>query len=219
MSSQPRAALLRDVAARLLALPAHRPQRIAIDGVDGAGKTTFANELAAQLAPTGRAVIRASVDGFHHPAAVRYRQGRRSPRGFFEDSYDYEALERLLLHPLGPGGDRRYRTACFDHRTDSAVEVAAQIAPNEALLLFDGIFLHRTRLRPFWDFSLFLDVPFDISIPRGAQRGEGYGAPDVRAASNHRYIVGQRLYLRYCQPKRHATLVIDNRDLAWPKLL
>ena len=33
-------------------------------------------------------VVRTPVDGFHHPAAVRYRQGRSSPRGFYEDSHD-----------------------------------------------------------------------------------------------------------------------------------
>jgi len=62
--------------------------RVGIDGVDGAGKTTFADELAAALAPFGRPVIRAGVDGFHHPRAVRYRRGRESPEGFFRDSYD-----------------------------------------------------------------------------------------------------------------------------------
>jgi hypothetical protein len=39
--------------------------RVAIDGVDGVGKTTLADELVAPLQLLGRDVIRASIDGFH----------------------------------------------------------------------------------------------------------------------------------------------------------
>jgi uridine kinase len=53
------------------ALAPDRIVRVAIDGVDGAGKTTFANELAEVVGGLGRPVIRASVDGFHNPRVVR----------------------------------------------------------------------------------------------------------------------------------------------------
>ncbi len=66
-----------------------------------------------------------------------------------------------------------------------------------------GIFLHRPELRDLWDHSVFLEVDFDISIPRGAARG--YGDPDVGASSNRRYIEGQRHYLDTCQPHQHST--------------
>jgi len=36
-------------------------------GVDGVGKTTFADKIAVVLASHGRHVIRSSVDGFHNP--------------------------------------------------------------------------------------------------------------------------------------------------------
>jgi hypothetical protein len=70
----------------------------------------------------------------------------------------------------------------------------------------------------YWDFSIFLDVDFSISIPRGAQRGEGFGSPDPGAQSNLRYIEGQKLYLKECQPKSLATLVIDNNNLLQPRV-
>lgn len=79
---------------------------VAVDGVDGAGKSTFADELWGVLHGDGIKVIRASVDGFHNPKVIRYRKGRYSPEGFYYDSYDYEALKRLLLDPLAPA-DRK----------------------------------------------------------------------------------------------------------------
>jgi uridine kinase len=209
--------VLLEVAGAIVRLPATRVVRVGIDGVDGAGKTYFANELAEVIEATGRRTIRASVDSFHNPRAIRYRRGRNSPEGFFLDSYDYPRLEAVLLDPLGPGGNGRYRTAAFDHRIDAAVLVPEEEASAGDVLVFDGIFLHRPELRSHWDFSVFLEVGFAVSIPRGAQRGEG--SPDPDAAENRRYVEGQRIYLRECEPKRHATMVIDNEDLAFPRVV
>lgn len=106
----PRQAVLQGVAERILRTPSAFVLRVAIDGVDGAGKTTFAAELTEILRASGREVIRASLDGFHHSKEVRYRLGRGSPEGFYRDSYDYGAFKSLLLDPLSPGGAGRYRT-------------------------------------------------------------------------------------------------------------
>jgi uridine kinase len=191
--------------------------RVAIDGVDGAGKTHFADELGEVLQALGRSVIRASVDGFHNPRSIRYRKGRASPEGFFEDSYDYEQLKTVLLHPLSPGGRGHYRTVVFDHRSDSPVAEASRVASPGDILVFDGIFLHRPELRAYWDYSVFLEVAFAVSIPRGAQRDDS--SPDPEAASNQRYVRGQELYLRTCEPTRFATITINNDDLLAPSIV
>ncbi len=80
---------------------------VAIDGVDGSGKTTFTKSLAAQL--NERPAIVIHVDDFLNPPEIRHRRGRLSPEGFWLDSYDYDALERHVLAPLRPGGNREYR--------------------------------------------------------------------------------------------------------------
>ena len=41
--------------------------RVAVDGVDGVGKTTFADKLGSVVELIGRPVTRSSVDGFHNP--------------------------------------------------------------------------------------------------------------------------------------------------------
>ena len=125
---------------------------VGIDGVDGAGKTWFANELAARVhcAP----VIRASVDSFHNPRVVRYAQGKTSPDGYFEDSFNYTLLKNMLLNPLRAGAGRRYRTAAFDHVRNEPVDAPVQVAQDPSVLIFDGIFLHR----PEW--PLTGTIPF-----------------------------------------------------------
>jgi uridine kinase len=189
-------------------------RRVAIDGVDGAGKTHFADELAAVLTTRGVPVVRASADGFHHPPAIRHARGRGSPEGYFHDSYDYARLTGLLLDPLGPDGSGRFVRAVYDVHAESPVDAGTETAEPGAILVLDGIFTHRDELVRYWDYSVWLEVPFDVSIPRGAARG--YGDPDPAAPSNRRYIEGQRLYLATCAPRSRATAVVDNTDLARP---
>jgi uridine kinase len=65
------------------------PLRVAVDGIDAAGKTTLADNLVQPLEAHGIPVIRASIDGFHRPRADRYRRGADSPVGYYDDSFDY----------------------------------------------------------------------------------------------------------------------------------
>jgi uridine kinase len=209
--------LLQRLADTILRLAVAGVTRVAIDGVDGAGKSMFGDELAQLLAAAGRRVIRASVDSFHNPRALRYRLGRHSPEGFFRDSYDYRQLQAALLDPLSPGGTGRYRSAAFDHRIDAPVSVPEARAEAGNMLVFDGIFLHRPELRPYWDYSIFLEVEVAISVRRCAQRDGS--SPDPRSPENRRYVEGQQLYLRECEPQRHASVVINNNDLDAPYLV
>lgn len=199
-----RRAQVDDLAGRVLALPMAVPL-VGVDGVDGAGKTTFTDALGDHVRAAGTPVVRVSIDGFHRPRAERYRQGRTSPSGFFEDSYDLAAFRAAVVEPLRPGGDRRVRTAAFDHRTDRPVEVSPG-----TVVLVDGIFLHRDELADAWDLSVWLEVPFTTTFARMAVRDGCPADPDDPA--NARYRDGQLLYLARCHPHARATLVVENDD-------
>jgi uridine kinase len=211
-----RPALLGMLAERIVGINCPHPVRLAIDGVDGVGKTVLADELAETLSNSGRQVIRASVDGFHNPRSIRYRLGRNSSEGYFRDSFNYTALTTLLLAPLGPGGTRRYRRNVFDYRSDSETTTPMETADEDAILLFDGVFLHRPELVSHWDISLFLDAPFEVTIPRASARDGS--SPDVKAPENCRYVEGQQKYLQTCEPRSLATIVINNENLSSPEI-
>jgi len=215
--------LLESLTTLVCAVDRPHPVRVAIDGVDASGKTALANELAPLIEERGRPVIRASVDGFHNPRDVRYRLGADSPEGYYLDSFNYEMLQKELLIPLGPDGNRQYCRATFNFREDTATSEAWYEAPTDAILLFDGVFLLRPALIQLWDFSIFVDVDFEISVPRAVARdvaqSEGQLIPEtVVAKYNQRYVPGQRIYLAEAKPQEHATVIIQNNDLANPKL-
>ena len=68
---------LHQLADILVSRPHSSPLRVAIDGIDAAGKTTLADKLAPLIEAQGRPVIRASIDGFHRLRSLRYRPGSR----------------------------------------------------------------------------------------------------------------------------------------------
>jgi uridine kinase len=212
--------LIDEVASKIAAIVRPHPIRVAIDGVDAAGKTTFADELAPVVKALGRPVIRASIDGFHNPAAVRRRRGALSPDGYYHDSFNHVALLEMLLQPLGPGGSLAFRRAAFDFRIDAAVAAALEQAEPNAILLLDGVFLLRPELRAHFDFSIFLRADFNVTLARAEKRDAELmgGIDEVRRRYHERYIPGQRLYLEAVQPDRHASMVIDNNDPARPAI-
>jgi uridine kinase len=190
--------------------------RVGVDGPDGSGKTVLAAELASLLRGRGRPAVQVSIDDFHHVREIRYRRGRDSPEGFWRDSYDYDRFHAFVLEPFAPGGDRLYRPAGHDLNSDRVLEPAPRQAESDAVLIVDGLFLHRDELYASWDLSLFLDVPFTETARRMATR-DGT-PPDPDHPGMRRYVEAQRIYFAACDPRRRATAVVDNTDPARPVL-
>ncbi|MGY0215761.1 hypothetical protein ACWJJH_00080 [Endozoicomonadaceae bacterium StTr2] len=199
-------------------LPDTAPLRVAIDGVDASGKTWLADKLASLI--PDRPVIRSSIDYFHQPRAIRYRQGDLSAKGYLEDSFNYEALTQCLLEPLSPDGSRQYQLKAFDHYKDKVVCSDTLVAAENSILLLDGIFLQVPEIKNYWDLVIFVDVDFSYSLPRAIARNQEQ-ADDIQLLKKRylqRYIPGQQLYFEQCDPRERADIVINNNDLTCPTL-
>jgi len=206
------------------AIKVPHPIRVAIDGIDAAGKTKLGDELVAPLENLGRTTIRASIDSFHNPRNVRYKKGSNSPEGYYQDSFQNDAILSELLIPLGPGGSRIYRSSVYNYRTDKPVLPQFHEAPLDAILLFDGVFLLRPELIRFWDFKIFVDVNFETSLQRAVARdlsvkGSGPDADTLRMRYHQRYVAGQQIYLQISRPKEKADVIIDNQNLDFPEII
>ncbi|WP_405069268.1 uridine kinase [Kribbella sp. NBC_01510] len=193
------------------------PTRVAVDGPPAAGKTTLADELAVVLRAQGRDVIRATIEGFLFPKAQRYRRGEYSPEGCYLDNHDYDALNRVLLDPLGPGGDQRFQHAVYDRTTDTALSPQVSTAPAEAVLVFDGVFLLRPELIDRWDLRIFVSTAFEETVDRARIREQGVmSAADVERRWRERYIPSQQFYFATVRPTDQADIVVHNGNTQQP---
>ena len=214
MNNGTRRELLGRLAEAIESVTTAHPVRVAVDGPPAAGKTVLADELALLLRAQGRDVIRASIEGFLLPRAQRYRRGEHSPDGCYLDSFDYGALHRVLLDPLGPGGDRRFQDAVYDKRTDTALSEPLTTAAADAVLLFDGVFLLRPELIDRWELRIFVSAAFERTVDRARNRdGALYGSSaEVERRWRTRYIPAQQLYFAAARPTDHADIIVHNDD-------
>jgi uridine kinase len=218
------------VSRQILKVRVPHPLRVGVNGVDGSGKTVFAQRLVRALQDqTERHVIGASIDSFHNPRSVRYAQGRESPEGYYRDSFNFHALITDLLEPLGPQGDRLYKVACFDLLADQEVTTSPQVAQLDAILIVEGIFLFMPDMARHLDCKIFLDVPFDVTWRRMLARHqdgphlsveeERCLVEEERRLFENRYMPGQLLYLGEVHPSGLADIVIDNTDFENPRII
>ncbi|MFC2036211.1 hypothetical protein ACFLUJ_08875 [Chloroflexota bacterium] len=198
------------------------PTLVGVDGVDASGKTTLADKLVYRLKESSRQIIRAPIDGFHNPRAVRYRKGRYSPIGYYQDSFNHQLLIDKLLKPLS-SGDSEYKEAAFNYRIDDEVNMPSKKANKDAILIVDGIFLFRPELLDFWDIKIFLDVSFEVTVLRAVKRSKDRislgSEQEIIDQYSRRYIPGQKLYFQKANPQEKADILIDNTDYDNPVIV
>ncbi len=210
--------LLKYLAEIIMATKRPHPLRVGIDGVDASGKTTLADSLADYLKSLNVGVIRASIDGFHNPRAVRYAKGQNSPEGYYRDSFNNKSIIDNLLAPLSENGDLKYKTAVFDFKTDSKVTLSLNTAKPDSILIMDGVFLFRAELVDYWDLKIFLEANFKITAERAKKR-DGYllgSENEVLEKYEQRYVPGQKLYFEEAKPQEKSDIIIDNSDFENP---
>ncbi len=198
----------------------HHPVRIGIDGVDASGKTMLANELVEPLVSLGRDVIRVSIDRFHNPREIRYRQGRSSPQGYYEDSFNFDMMISQVLEPLGPNGNLSYKPESFDFISDSEIVCSTSQAREDSILLFEGVFLHHPKLVEYWDFTIFVHAGFETTIKRAMERDIYLfeTSDQIKKVYSTKYIPGQQIYIGTEAPKDKADVVLYNDRIDNPEL-
>jgi uridine kinase len=189
--------------------------RVGIDGVTAAGKTTFGHELARVIADRGRPVLRVGLDDFKRPWPERHRYDRESGEGYYRNAFDYDAVRRLLLEPAAPNGSGQCVLCSIDPLTQIRYTHLTTPAPDDAVLVVDGVFAFRRQINAYWDFRIWLHVDEQTSLRRGAQR-DGQAAQPLQRS---RYAVAERLYLSEEQPLQSVDVIVDNTSFDEPEFI
>jgi uridine kinase len=216
-----RSQLLDTLSKYILEKKVDHPLRVAIDGMDNAGKSKLAKELVFPLRKSKRQIINVSIDGFHHSKKYRYRRGEFSPEGYYYDSFNLEFVVSDVLQPLSPDGTRKFRRKIFDFSNDQSVDNPWEIAEENAILLFDGIFLQQPSLDPFWDIRIYLQIEQDTSLDRAFKRDLSYykSFDIIHQKYYRRYFPADQIYHDRCHPTKRADVLIDNNDFQSPSII
>jgi uridine kinase len=177
------------------AVDATGPQRckiVAIDGRGGAGKSSLANRLAAEW-PRAHVI---EMDDFYLPTALR-PDSPTEPGA----KYDLQRVIDQVLLPVGEGRPINFQR--YDWDNDKLAEWQALAAC--AYVILEGVYSSSARLRPFLDFAIWVETPFDVRLARGLARdGES-----MRETWTQVWMPAEEDYVDAQHPEELAHLVVD----------
>lgn len=204
------AAVAAEVADRACALADPRAGRRARVGVDGAvpADTRFvADAVAEAVEAAGRPVARVSAEDFLRPRSVRLEHGPDDADAGYERWYDWSALRREVLDPLGPGGAGTWLPTLWDASVDRATRTPRREAAPGTVAVVDGPFLLRWETADALDLSVHLVV----SAAARARRLPAADVPRVSGAWDR--------YVTETDPAGRADVVLLLERPAAPALL
>jgi uridine kinase len=168
---------------------------IAVDGLDGSGKSRFAAALAAALEAAGRPASLLHVDDFRRPTDFAGLEAAEESALYYDRYYDFAALGQ---------------------------ELAAQVraAADGAVIILEGVMLLRAAL-PAGTPLVVLEVSADEARRRIVARDQAKGRTpaEIAARIERRYFPAQARYRAACDPLGRADLIVDNEDWTRPRLV
>ena len=168
---------------------------VAVDGLDGSGKSRFAASLAAALSADGQPASLLHVDDFRRPADFSELAPEAESALYYERYFDFAAV-----------GD--------------ALSAWVQGPADGAVIIVEGVMLLRAAL-PSGTPLIVLEVSAAEARRRILARDQAKGRTpeEIAGRIDRRYFPAQARYRAACDPLALADIVIDNEDWAHPRLV
>lgn len=168
---------------------------VAVDGLDGSGKSRFAASLAAALSAEGRPASLLHVDDFRRPIDFSALAPEAESALYYERYFDFVAV-----------GD--------------ALSAWAEGPADGAVIILEGVMLLRAALPPGTPL-IVLEVSPGEARRRILARDQAKGRTpeEIAGRIDRRYFPAQARYRADCDPSALADVIIDNEDWARPRVM
>jgi uridine kinase len=169
---------------------------VAVDGLDGSGKSRFASALAAACAADGVPATLLHVDDFRREVDFAGLDADAEGALYYERYYDLAAVDRQLA------------------------SLAAGPSDPTPLLLVEGVFTLRVPAVAAAAALIVLTVGPDEARRRILERDRAKGRSDEEIARRiaRRYFPARDRYRAECDPEARAEAIVDNDDWRAPRL-
>jgi uridine kinase len=170
---------------------------VAVDGLDGSGKSRFAASLTAACVADGVEATLLHVDDYRRDVDFSRLDAEAEAALYYERYFDLAALDRALAPPAGlAAGDDR-------------------------LTIVEGVFTLRVPAIAAGAPLIVLTVAADEARRRILERDRAKGRSDeeIERRIARRYFPARARYIAECDPEARAAAVIDNDDWRAPRIV
>ena len=180
---------------------------IGLDGLGGAGKSTLADQLCAQLQAKGRTVLLLHIDDFIHPRSVRYNDNHPEWLCYYDLQWRFDYFAGVIRQ-IRTSREPSISIELYDKANDTYTPHRYALS-DSIVVLVEGIFLQRAEYSGLFDCLIYMDVPEELRLRRVLKRDTYIGSEDQIAAKYiSRYFPAERQYLQEYQPQLRADFVL-----------
>lgn len=191
---------------------------LAVDGIDGSGKSVLAQALVAALEHEGTGAALLRVDDFRRPVTWK-AVGRAEVDVYYDDYYDLTRLDEGAQAFLA--GASGVSVPVFDSASESISGERWVAFEGAMVLVVEGVFAQRARSVRERGCVVYLRTSFEEARRRILARDTARGRTlaDVSHRIDARYFPAQERYLREHDPVTRAAVLVEHERLGAPALL
>jgi len=190
---------------------------VAVDGLDGSGKSRFARALAEACEAAGSPAVVLRVDDFRRPLGP-LADGADEAAIYYERYYDYAALDACLDRFLA--GAPSASIPRFDPAREIVDGVQELAWGGARLAILEGVFVLRAT-----NVTRAPLIALEVSEAEARRRvmardqARGRAVEVIEHRMNNRYFPAQRRYRAEFDPARRADVLVDNERWEAPRIL
>lgn len=151
---------------------------VAVAGAPASGKSTIAEKLVARLNEYKAGLAAAApMDGFHLDDGLLKAKGLFATKGA-PDTFDVGGFKSLVAR-LAQNSEAEINVPLFDRDLEISRAGARSISKDVKIVVIEGNYLLLDKspwadIRPFYDVTVFIDVPQDVLKQRLIRRWQSY---------------------------------------------
>lgn len=186
-----------------------RPLIVGIDGLSGAGKTTFVKKLRQELMSQNDDVIILHLDDYIVEKTKRYQTEYEEWYEYYFLQWDIKRLETELFKKIN-AKSKTLTLPFYDKSADTISTQQIKVSLN-TICIIEGIFLQRKEWRDYFDYVIFIDCPRELRVERVLKRDLYIGSHQERLNKyQKRYWLGEEYYLNIENPMSKADIVYNS---------
>ncbi len=179
---------------------------IGISGGTGSGKTTFVNQLIAELSEKEIAVI--SQDSYYNDTTNLTQQERVSINFDHPDAIDFKLLTEQLIQ-LKKGNTIAQPVYSFSKH--NRLKETLSTSPKKVILVEGILIFSNPALRALFDLSIFIDTDADERLIRRVKRDITERGRDLKEVFNRYQDTLKPMHQKFIEStKKYADIIIPN---------